>query len=63
MSKILMPSHAVFSVAGSGTDWQESSLRELSVDRNSRFPAIETSFWDPGQCTTVTTSGRQWLMS
>ena len=42
--------------------WQESSLREESVDRNSRFPLTEMSFWDPGQRTWLTTLGLAGLL-
>ena len=38
MSKILMPSHDAFSVAGCVALLQESSLREESVERKSRSP-------------------------
>ncbi len=38
--------------------WQESSLRDESVDRNSRLPETEMSFWPPGHRTWVTVSGR-----
>lgn len=57
MSKILMPSHEDFSVAGCETLLQESSLREESVERNSRSPETETSFCPPGHRTVVTVLG------
>ncbi len=57
MSKILMPSHEDFSVAGCETLLQESSLREESVERKSRSPSTEMSFCPPGQSTSVTFFG------
>src|SRR5918999_4360160 len=57
MSKILMPSHAVGSVTGLETLWQESSLRLLSVDRNRRLFQTEMSFCEPGQRTWLTICG------
>lgn len=57
MSKILMPSHEDFSVAGCETLLQESSLREESVERKSRSPETEMSFWPPGQSTRLTVFG------
>ena len=57
MSKTFMPSQDDFSVAGGVVEAQESSLRELSVDRNSRFPETETSFWEPGHSTWATVFG------
>ena len=38
MSKILMPSHDSLTVADCGTEVHESSLREESVETNSRSP-------------------------
>lgn len=57
MSKIFMPSQEDFSVAGWVVLEQESSLREESVDRNSRFPETEMSFCAPGQRTSETVFG------
>lgn len=57
MSKIFMPSQEDFSVAGWVVLAHELSLRDESVDRNSRFPETETSFCDPGQRTWATVFG------
>ncbi|CAM5424874.1 hypothetical protein SCALM49S_08495 [Streptomyces californicus] len=57
MSKIFMPSQEDFSVAGWEVLEQESSLREESVERNSRFPETEMSFCEPGQRTWETVFG------
>lgn len=57
MSKILTPSHDDFSVAGCVVLLQELSLREESVDRNSRSPETEMSFCEPGQSTWATVLG------
>ncbi len=57
MSKIFMPSHDDFSVAGCEMLLQELSLREESVDRKSRFPETEMSFCEPGHSTWATVFG------
>ena len=57
MSKIFMPSHDDFSVAGCVVLLQLLSLREESVDRNSRLPETETSFCEPGHSTWATVLG------
>jgi hypothetical protein len=57
MSKTFMPSQEDFSVAGCVVLLQLLSLREESVDRNSRSPETEMSFWEPGQSTWATVFG------
>lgn len=57
MSKIFMPSHDAFSVAGWDTLLHELSLREESVDRKSRSPETLMSFCDPGHSTCATVFG------
>jgi hypothetical protein len=57
MSKILMPSHDDFSVAGAAVEAHESSDREESVDRKSRSPWTLMSFCEPGQLTWATICG------
>ncbi|GAA3243652.1 hypothetical protein GCM10020256_68680 [Streptomyces thermocoprophilus] len=57
MSKIFMPSQDDFSVAGWVVLLQLASLREESVDRNSRFPETDTSFCEPGHSTCATVFG------
>src|SRR5688572_16010736 len=64
MSKILMPSHDSLIVAGWFTLLHESFVRDESVDRTSRFPYTEMSFWPPGHSTRLTRRGsRGRLMS
>ncbi len=57
MSKTFMPSQEDFSVAGCEVLLQELSLREESVDRKSRSPETEMSFWPPGHRTCDTVRG------
>ncbi len=62
MSKTFMPSQEDFSVAGCVVLLQLLSLREESVDRNSRLPETEMSFCDPGHSTWATVSGFSGLL-
>ena len=55
MSKIRMPSQP--SGRRRAGSRRPSSERGSSTDRNSRFPATETSFCPPGQSTRLTTFG------
>lgn len=57
MSKTFMPSQEDFSVTGCVVLLQLLSLREESVDRNSRSPETEMSFCEPGQSTWATVLG------
>jgi hypothetical protein len=57
MSKIFMPSQEDFSVAGCDVLAHELSLREESVERNSRSPETEMSFCEPGHSTWETVFG------
>lgn len=52
-----MPSHDSLTEAGCVVLAQELSLREESVERNSRSPETEMSFWEPGQRTWATVFG------
>src|SRR5690348_2783383 len=53
-SKILMPSQYGSVPSFWAVDAHELSLRRESVDRKTRLPMIEMSFWLPGQSTWLT---------
>ncbi|MFD0661258.1 hypothetical protein ACFQZ3_31790 [Thermocatellispora tengchongensis] len=57
MSKIRMPSQAFSPKPWAGLLAQVSSVRGSSMDRKSRLPLTEMSFWPPGHSVRLTVTG------